>query len=71
MSDEIVLATEHEPEPSPSCDAFSGLYDNATSDGCVLHLAPAPEWIEPATFGFGLSLLMLAALVMGQLRKGA
>lgn len=51
------------------CDPWAGLALNSAGDGCVMVVGPDPAWIEPAVFGGSLGLLMLASLVVGQLRR--
>lgn len=60
---------ETEPEPDPECDPWAGLVEASGRDGCVVEWTPSPEWVEVGAYAGVLVLVMLAALVVAQLRR--
>jgi hypothetical protein len=70
---EPLAEVESEPDPEPavsgSCDEWAGLYLSEAGDGCVLHSRPEPAWLDVGVYGLVGLLVLLAALVVSQLRR--
>ena len=60
---------DSEPDPDSECDPWAGLVEADGRDGCVVEVAAAPEWVEVGAYAGVLVLVMLAALVVAQLRR--